>query len=371
MAMKVRAKKPVLDAGPITLAYSKFVVMHSTERRLMIYNKLQSLLKNHFSMMDALERLYHTASNEGRDPSDTFAIAIIEWTKQIKNGESFSTAVQGWVPQTEVLTLSVGDIANLELALENTIRAVEGMRKMKEPVVEATVYPLFLMLLVSFLVYGVGAYMVPPMEEAVPDVVWRGTAKSLIDLSHFVQDHPIPLFTFFPIITVIIYWSFPRWRGQSRVFFDRIPPWSIYRIFVGVGWLLSLAALVRAGTPVSRAMQVLRQDATPYLRRRINAALYYINNGENLGDALDMTNLRFPDQEIIGDLKIYAELDNFSEALTNLSNQWLDNSTKIIEKMSAIINSFAILSIALFVAWVVMGTFAMQDQMVQNMGAIN
>ena len=84
-----------------------------------------------------------------------------------------------------------------------------------------------------------------------------------------------------------------------------------------------------------------------------------------------MTNLRFPDQEIIGDLKIYAELDNFSEALTNLSNQWLNNSTKIIEKMSAIINSFAILSIALFVAWVGMGTFAMQDQMVQNMGAVN
>jgi len=315
-----------------------------------------------------LERLYHTASKEGRDPTDVFAIAIVEWTKQIKNGESFSVAVEGWVPQTEVLTLSVGDIANLELALENTIRAVEGVRKMKEPVIGATTYPLFLMTLVSFMVWAVGVFMVPPMEEAVPGLVWHGTAKSLIDLSHFVQKHPIPLFSFVPLITIVVYWSFPRWKGRSRVFFDRIPPWSIYRIFVGVGWLLSLAALVRAGTPVSRAMQVLRQDATPYLRRRINAALYYINNGENLGDALDMTNLRFPDEEIIGDLKIYAELDNFSEALTNLSNQWLDNSTKVIEKKAAIINSFAILLIALFVAWVVFGTFAMQDQMVSKMG---
>lgn len=354
--------------GPISIRIAKFIVSHSTERRMMVYSKLQSLLKNHFSVMDALDRLYQTASREGRDPEDAFAIAILEWIKMIKNGESFSVAVKGWVPLTEVLTLSVGDVANLEIALENTIKAVDGVTKMKAPVVSAVSYPMVLLVMVSFLIYGVGAYMVPPMVDAVPGIKWRGTAKSLVDLSAFVQAHPILLFSFFPILTVIVVLTFPRWKGKGRVFFDSIPPWSIYRIFIGVSWLLSLSALVRAGTPVSRAMQNLKEDATPYLRHRISAALFYINNGENLGDALDLTGLRFPDEEIIGDLKIYAELDNFSEALSNLSTQWLEGSVKMIEARAAVINSVAILLISALVAWTVFGTFAMQDQMTSGMG---
>lgn len=355
----------------LTLAFAKFLVRHSDERRAMMYSKLQSLLKNHFSLMDALERLYQTASREGKDPTDTFAIAINEWMKFIKNGDSFSVAVQGWVPQTEILTLSVGDIANLELALDNTIKAMDGIKRMRGPVIAAVVYPLFLLLMVSFLVWAVGVFMVPPMIEAAPNLKWTGTAKSLIDLSNFVDKYPHILFSIIPILVITIFLTFPRWTNRLRVYFDRIPPWSIYRIFVGVSWLLSLAALVRAGTPVSKGLQILRIDSTPYLRQRLNATLFHVNNGENLGDALDLSALEFPDIEIIGDLKIYSELDNFSEALTNLSNQWLENSAKMIERKSEILNTIAILGIAFFVAWVVMGTFSMQDQLVNSMGKMN
>lgn len=86
--------------------------------------------------------------------------------------------------------LSVGDIANLELALENTIKVVEGVNAMKEPVIGAVSYPLFLMVFVVLMIYMVGVYMVPPMVDAVPSLVWKGTAKSLVDLSTFVAKSP-------------------------------------------------------------------------------------------------------------------------------------------------------------------------------------
>ena len=53
--------------------------------------------------------------------------------------------------------LSVGDVSNLEMALENTIKVVEGVRRMKEPVISAVSYPLFLLFMVVLLIYGVGA----------------------------------------------------------------------------------------------------------------------------------------------------------------------------------------------------------------------
>ena len=342
--------------------------MHA-EERLQIYRKLGALLKNRFSLMDALERIYNIASKDGQNPGDSMAIASAHWMQRVRNGNSFSEALQGWVPATEILMLSVGDVASLELALQHTIRVVEGMNKMRALVMGAVSYPLFLMFMVCLLIWGVAKYMVPPMISAVPKLHWTGVAKTLVDLSNFVDQHPILLFSILPILVICTSITFPFWKGRSRAWFDNVPPWSIYRIFIGVSWLLALSALVRAGMPVSRAMKALStNDASPYLRFRIEKALQYINNGDNLGEALYHTELKFPDEEIVGDLRIYAELDTFPEALENLANTWLEGSIRDIDKKASILNSAAILMIAAVIAWVVWGTFDMQDQMVSGMG---
>ena len=350
------------------IAYAKFMTRHSTNERLRMYRKLASLLRNRFSLMDALERLYGIASKNGKDQHETMGIAITNWMRSLQNGESFSVALRGWAPQSELLMLSVGDIANLDQALDNLIKVVEGVKRMKEPVVSAISYPMFLLFLTTLIIYAVGAYMVPPMVEAVPNLVWRGQAKTLVGLSEWVQNNTLLLFLTMPIIFAFISWTLPRWKGRMRARFDNVPPWSIYRIFVGVSWLMSLAALVKAGTPVSKALRVLRSDANPYLLYRIERALFFVNSGDNLGDALYKTNLNFPDREVVGDLQIYAELDNFQLALDQLANEWLEDSVRNIEQKASVLNMVAILLIAAIVAWVVMGTFDMQDQMVAGMG---
>ena len=350
------------------IAYAKFMTRHSTNERLRVYRKLASLLRNRFSLMDALERLYGIVSENGKKQHETMGIAIMSWMRSLQNGESFSVALRGWAPQSELLMLSVGDIANLDQALENLIKVVEGVKRMKEPVISAISYPMFLLFLTTLIIYAVGAYMVPPMTDAVPDLVWRGQAKTLVALSEWVQNNTLLLFLMMPLISSFISWTLPRWKGRMRARFDNIPPWSIYRIFVGVSWLMSLAALVKAGTPVSKALMVLRSDANPYLLYRLDRTLFFVNSGDNLGDALFKTELNFPDKEVVGDLQIYAELDNFQVALDQMANEWLEESIRNIEQKAAVLNMGAILLIAAIVAWVVMGTFDMQDQMVAGMG---
>ena len=71
---------------------------------------------------------------------------------------------------------------------------------------------------------------------------------------------------------------------------------------------------------------------------------------------------------MVGDLRIYAELDSFQDALENLANGWLESSVRDIDKKAALLNGFAILMIAAVIGWVVWGTFEMQNQMVSGMG---
>ncbi len=360
--------KGKFSLADINRYYAMIICRMSNGTRLKIYRKLISLLRNRFSLMDALDRIRGIITNDGKNPDEPMALAILYWSRELQNGNPFSVALEGWAPASERLMLSVGDVSHLEGALENLIKVTEGTKKMKEPLVSAVSYPMFLSMMVVLIIYAIGVYMVPPMINAAPNTRWTGSARDLVAVSYWIEKNWLFAFSILPALFLTIYLTLGRWKGKSRAWFENVPPWSLYRIFVGVTWMLAMAALVRAGTPVSQALRSLRHDASPYLLYRIDSALVFINNGDNLGEALNKTGLGFPDQEIIGDLRIYSEMDNFQGALDQMANEWLENSVTGIAQKAAVLNMIATLFVSGAIAWAVMGTFAMQDQITKAMG---
>lgn len=350
------------------LTYAKIMCNLSNKKRLKIYRKLAALLRNRFSLMNSLDMIYNGLSEEGKHPNDPMAVAVSMWGRALQEGHPFSDSLKGWAPNRERLMLSVGDVSDLESALLNLIKVSEGSTRMIRPIINAVLYPSFLLMMSVLILYAIGVYMVPPMLSAAPNTVWTGTAKSLIDLSEWIQQNWQLAFAVFPVIGLIIYSTIGIWTGSLRVKFDRCPPWSLYKIFTGITWLLALSALVRGGVPVSLALTSLRRDSSKYLKERIDGALFHIKNGDNLGQALDKCGLEFPDKQIIADLKIYSELDNFEEALDKLANEWLEESVYLIEQKSEVMNAFAMLMVSSIIAWAVFGTFDMQDQITSSMG---
>jgi len=347
------------------LRLTQFMVMMSNEKRLKIYYKLAALLRNKFTLMDALDRIWMIESDDGKKQEEPMAVAVAWWLRELEKGLPFSAAIEGWAPMREKLMLSVGDVSKLEKALLNVIKVSEGSNRIIQPLVGAITYPVIMLCLSLVIVVGVGVYMVPPLLEFAKNATWSGTARSLVWLSGFVKVY----WWTFPLVLIGfiggIYASFALFTGPVRVKFDKFPPWSLYRMFTGVSWLMSLAALVESGTPIAKAMQSLRQSANPYLRERIDKALMYMKNGDNLGTALKKSNTHFPEDELIGDLEIYSELDNFEEALNSVATEYLEDSITNIKKEAGILNSLALLLVSAVIAWVLLGVFDMQNQ-VQN-----
>ncbi len=350
------------------ITYAKIMCGLSNKKRLKVYRKLAALLRNRFSLMNALEMIYSGLSEEGRHPNEPMAVAISMWGRSLQEGHPFSDCLKGWAPIRERLMLSVGDVSDLESALLNLIKVSEGSTRMIRPIVNAIAYPSFLMMMSVLILYAIGVYMVPPMLSAAPNTRWTGTAKTLIDLSEWIQVHWKMAFSILPAIGIIIYSTIGIWTGSIRVKFDRVPPWSLYKIFTGITWLLALSALVKGGVPVSIALTSLRRDSSKYLKERIDGALMFIKNGDNLGQALDKAGHEFPDKQVVADLKIYSELDNFEEALDKLANDWLEESVYVIEQKAEIMNAVAMLMVSGIIAWAVFGTFDMQDQITSSMG---
>ncbi len=348
--------------------YAKIMCSISNKNRLKIYRKLAALLRNRFSLMNSLDMIYNGLSDDGKHPSDPMAIAVSSWGRALQEGHPFSDCLKGWAPSRERLMLSVGDVSDLESALLNLIKVTEGSTRMIRPIVSAIAYPSFLMMMSVLILYAIGVYMVPPMLDAAPNTRWTGTAKTLIELSEWIQENWLIAFAIFPTVALLIYISIGYWTGKIRVKIDHCPPWSLYKIFTGITWLLALSALVKGGVPVSVALTSLRRDSNKYLKEKIDGALFHIKNGDNLGQALDKAGHEFPDKQIITDLKIYSELDNFEEALDKLANEWLEESVYLIEQRAEIMNMVAMLAVSGIIAWAVFGTFDMQDQITSAMG---
>lgn len=360
--------KAMQNSNDWILTYAKIMCNLSNKGRLKIYRKLAALLRNRFSLMNSLDMIYNGLTEEGAHPDNPMGIAVSAWGRALQEGHPFSDALKGWAPSRERLMLSVGDVSDLESALLNLIKVTEGSTRMIRPIISAVTYPSFLMMMSVLILYAIGVYMVPPMLSAAPKTVWTGTAKNLVDMSTWIQENWGIAFSVLPAIGVTIYATIGIWTGKARIVFDRYPPWSLYKIFTGITWLLSLSALVKGGVPLSIALTSLRKESNRYLRERIDGALFYIKNGDNLGQALQKSGMEFPDKQIIADLKIYSELDNFEEALDKLANEWLEESVYLIEQRAEVMNAVAMLTVSGIIAWAVFGTFDMQDQITSSMG---
>ena len=347
----------------LDLWYAKLVFRLNTEKRMATARKIASLLRNDFTLMDALGRLEVIESHGGTKPNEPFAIVMREWQKNLERGMSFSDATRGWVPPEETLLVTSGNLSDLVVALENVSRVVDGTQRIKRAMFSPIAYPLFLLLLTFGIIMLVGIYLVPPLAEIAGDnMVWRGMAASLIWLSEFsIKYWFVFLIVFFAIIG-IVWLSLPNWTGRLRTFFDKLPPWNVYKIQMSVGWLMSLSSMVAAGITIPDAMRMLADTSNKYLRDILEDTLHYIANGDNLGRALNNTGRNFPNEEIIGDLAIYADMNAFDENLSRVANDYLEESVRRMESISNVMNSIGILLVSAIIAWVVLGTFQMQDQ---------
>ena len=351
------------NMNKLELLYAKWVFRSNTEKRMAICRKLASLLRNDFTLIDALERLEMVESKNGTKPNEPFAIVMRQWQKNLEKGMTFSEATRGWVPPEETLLVTSGNLSNLVVALENVGRVVDGTQRIKRAMTTAIAYPLFLLALTFGIVIMVGLYLVPPLAEiAGNDIIWRGSARSLIWLSDFSIKYWYIFLVGFASVISVIWLSLANWSGRTRAMFDNLPPWNIYKIQVAVGWLMSLGAMVSAGVTIPDAIRMLSDSANRYLRKILDTVLHFIANGDNLGISLAKSEYNFPDAEIIGDLTIYADMNGFDENLNQVANDYLDESVRKMEKISSTLNSVGILLVSAIIAWVVLGTFQMQDQ---------
>lgn len=349
---------------PVNGLAERFARMQFGDKpRLGLYRKLAKLLANGVPLLRAIEEFRaRVVANNGK--GDTMAVVLSAWERELRNGRGFGFAIGGWVPDTERMIIAASENAGkLEAGLLSAANISISAAKISKAISSGLAYPVVVMAMALGYIYLFGTRVIPEFSRIMNPEKWQGLAYSLYVMSEFVQTRFLYVVGGFVAVIALLFISMPLWRGRMRVWFDNIPPYSIYRMLRGSGFLVAFAALIGAGVTVEKAIERLRPGASPWLAERLDAVLEGIKSGSSFGVALRDARHNFPSRELIDDLVVYSSYSGFDKALNSLVDEWMNEGVERISTLMKAVNSAAIMGLALVVVWLVGGFFGIQNEL--------
>ena len=338
-------------------------IQFNSSQRVRLYEKMIDLLHNNIKLTEALDLCWQHASYDGRKPKRVAAIALDTWRWRVRDGAKLGDAMQGWIPDSDRMVIKAGEEAGkVEEALRNALRIQEGMSKIKGAIWGGVAYPLVLMMAVVGFLVIFGVMVVPSFNDVYPREKWQGAGASMAGLSDFVDIWLMPIIIAFFAGVIVSIWSMPRWTGRVRVWADRIPPYSLYRMAVGVGFMLTVSAMTKANVTFTDTLRALLRDANPWYRERLTRTLQLMNNGRNLGEALYQAGHDFPDGEAVMDLRAFAGLAGFEVRMQKMGEKWIDLSVKRVQGQMKIFQYIALVAMAFTIGWLGAGLQSVLSQ---------
>jgi type II secretory pathway component PulF len=330
--------------------------------RFRVYRKLQGMLAMNESLSRSLERLWYNVTDMGKYPDKPTARALREWLNRDRAGASMAEAMEGWIPMNELFMIRAGEESG---AVARSLGVILEMgtsgKQMKQAIMQAVSYPLFMILLLGAVLWMFGVNMIAPMKEFAPPSVMQ-SISGLVAVSDYIDGYGI--LTVFALVGVVLFvgLTMPYFDGPFRVKLDGYAPWSWYRIWQGSAFLLSLSALLNANVPLKRALEVLEEQSTPWLKERIFLARQEVLRGRNLGEALRATHMNFPDPQVALDLEILAERADVADVMRQITDDWMTEQIESLRRQATAVRFFGLIAVGSVIAWAMLSVIGMTTQ---------
>lgn len=352
--------------GPLSFLTIKIARMgYSPRQRIRFYRKLATLMKNGKQLQVSVENLRKRAARKGA--TEVEAVALGDIFKEMRTGLNFATAMRNYISVNERMILESGEKSgDLPNALELAAEILEASGQMKLKVIGAVAAPLFLLAMLLGVMVLLAKVVMPKLTAVLEPSQWDSAAQMLYRLTQIIDSYWMVVFlVIFLAIIAVTGLSLSRWSGRGRTWADRIPPWSLFRLLIGSGWIMSLASLIKSGETVLGSLQKMQRVSrkNKWLHDRLGRTIFYYNTGLNLGEALEATKTDFPDGEIVDDLVIYSDMEGFDEILYSIGKEWTQTGLEKIRQQAALLNTGAIMLIGLVLGWFTYAVVSIQMSM--------
>lgn len=332
--------------------------------RVQFYKDLSEALRHGDQLAARIEKLADRASNEGDMQGPLFQL----WLRRMDD-QSFTEAIVGTVPDSDVMILQAAERSgDLVSGLKFTASVIAKTKIMISALRKAVLGSAFMAVFLLGVLAGFSFYGIPLIEEIVPPKAWPWIGQQLKGLAQFITESGGTALLCAGAIGAAFYWSLRNWYGRARVAVDRIfLPYTIYRDFSGSMFLVSLAALMKNGTGLNDALDILSEKASPWLLwhiRQIQLGLDYQSESTGEAFATGLFNKRLTWRII--DFGERAKSD-FAEAMEIVGIETIDDVMEGVKAKANVLNRFLLIVNACLIMFIVAGAlltlFETQEQL--------
>ena len=339
--------------------------------RARCWKKLAHQLRETHLSLELSFKIFEQRARAEKNPVQYIYAHIV---RSLNSGHSIGTALSRYASPEEVMLIDSGQTAG-EVALADGFSKaadlLEKKRRIKGLLVKELAYPCLLLACVIGFMFIISTVLIPQLSMLAPPETWTGAGALLYQVTSFVTSWKGAVTGILVIAAaVLIAFSLKHWAGAGRNIADKLPPWSIYRVFSGVSWLYATAILLQ--TRELKLVTVLKKsldspDTSRYLRSRLQPIYLNTMRGKNLGEALFETPTRWPDASLADDLRTYASLPGFNSQLGAFAEEILNESMERIQRGAGMLGSACLILLIAVIGIILTGVLSIQQQLTQGL----
>lgn len=320
--------------------------------RMDFYERLASQIEQGWRPKDAILAMINqyeriNVHNSSRRMLDT----IIQSFE--RHRDALDSALAPYIPISELMLISAG-IKRNEVAegFRSAAELTQRVGKFRKQAVQKMTYPLVLYGIGVVLFVG-GYFTLDNYTKFSAVSEWDDGARWFYGVAGFIVNQWLWIILVLLFLGVAAYKLMvtvpvePRLYAlykRYRPFIDRLPPFSVYKLFTAFSFLAALSGLLRAGVPPKDSLIQISEHASPFLNDHIDEMLAELTDRPP-GEAVTGTGLMTTDAQM--SIAIIAQTKDFSLAVEMAASRSIETAES---QLSAALNVLVLL------AWIVAGT---------------
>lgn len=311
-----------------------------------------------------------TDATRARERHDVMAALYELWMHRMEEA-SFVSAIADTVPPLDRMILQSSDSANgLIKGLKFLGLAIEASSKMRFAIIKALAMPSVLVLVFAAMLAAFAYQIVPSLTAMLPADKWPILGKIVYGLSMFISKHGHWVLAALIAATIFMVMTFSRWTGRVRIWFDTyVPPYMIYRDYMGHLFLVSLGALLEKDVGLTEALSTLQANSNRWVAWHIGMIKEgLLFDAQNPGKAFDtgMFSQRLADRILdFSTRSANSQATSFPEAIAKVGLKAVDKSVALVTASARILNGLLLVLCGAFLLFMFSG-IAMTVQTVRT-----
>ncbi len=348
------------------------MLMFGGRERLDFYDIFATYLDRSVRQPAALAEI-RAIETEGRSGfmiwSRPLAVAVPSWLNRILDrGERFGSVMADWLPHDEAMIFAALAESGLSGQGLRDLARLSARQTAWKTSLRRALLPLFgasALFVTGF--WYLSTSLFPTLFAALPrGIDVDGAAGDLKAASDFFAAFGPYLLGAITVLPLAIARALPVWTGRWRRLADALPLFRVYKSWTGLGFLLSLSALLKAGVSLREALEMLERRSPPYMAERLRAVL--VRDDAYLGEALAASGYGWPDPRTIKLIRHFILSDRPGEALAQLAEASTERLDASLKQLATAISYAVQIAVFAVIFWFLEATNQMSD-LVQSTSA--